>query len=279
MLEVHKTPTEAARMLGISHTAHEAPCQSEARSRAKSLRKALKPSLRSSKLCSVDFTFLPAFGKSLAGHLRRGGLKMLVAYTPGRAVIAVGPEGPAESPADTLEKLLEELPRGSVLVADAEFSSRRCLELLLEKLDEGALAGFLVRANRRWHAELWERLGREPYGVPVKYAGRELYAWRVLLKTRGGAVGAMLISTSPGLGPELYRWRVELLFRSAKELMPPCRLRSLEGRLLLFAVALLAAVLAELFGGLPALRRCLGRLLYPGWGRALLRRLTAAWPA
>jgi len=208
---------------------------------------------------------------------------MLVAYTPGRAVIAVGPEGPADSLADTLEKLLEELPRGSVLVADAEFSSRRCLELLLEKLDEGALAGFLVRANRRWHAELWERLEHEPYGapVPVKYAGRELYACRVLLKTRGGGVSAMLISTSPRLGPELYRrrWRVELLFRSAKELMPPCRLRSLEGRLLLFAVALLAAVLAELFGGLPALRRCLRHLLYPGWGRVLLRRLVAAWPA
>ena len=34
--------------------------------------------------------------------------------------------------------------------------------------------------------------------------------------------------------------------------MPSCRLRSLEGRLLLFAVALLAAVLAELFGGLAA---------------------------
>ena len=116
--------------------------------------------------------------------------------------------------------------------------------------------------------------------MPVEYANRELYAWRVLLKTRE-AVGAMLISAGPWLGPELYRgrWRVELVFRSAKELMPPCRLRSLEGRLLLFAVALLAAVLAELFGGLPALRRCLGRLLYPGWGRALLRRLTAAWPA
>ena len=46
-------------------------------------------------------------------------------------------------PADTLEKLLEELPRGSVLVADAEFSSRRCLELLLEKARRRRVGGLL----------------------------------------------------------------------------------------------------------------------------------------
>ena len=89
----------------------------------------------------------------------------MLAYTLGRAVVAVGSEGLAGSPADTLEKLLEKLPRGSVLVTDAEFSSRRCLELLLEKLEEDAVTGFLVRANRRRH-KLWERLEREPYGVP-----------------------------------------------------------------------------------------------------------------
>lgn len=115
--------------------------------------------------------------------------------------------------------------------------------------------------------------------MPVEYANRELYAWRVLLKTRE-AVGAMLISAGPWLGPELYRgrWRVELVFRSAKELMPPCRLRSLEGRLLLFAIALLAAVLAELFGGLPALRRRLGRMLYPGWAALCLGGLRLLGP-
>lgn len=96
---------------------------------------------------------------------------MLVAYTPGRTAVAVGPEGLADSPADTLEKLLEELPRGSVPVADAEFSGRRCLELLLEKLKEGALAGFLVRANRRWHAELW---GEARERVPRRSRARRI---------------------------------------------------------------------------------------------------------
>ena len=208
---------------------------------------------------------------------------MLTAYRPGQLAIAAGSQELDESPAEVLEKLLDELPRGSVLVADAEFSSSACLKLLLEKYGEGALAGFLVRANKQWHRKLWERLGRESYGVPVpvKLMGHDLYAWKFVLKTRGGAVSAMLLSTSPRLGPELYRrrWSVEVFFRLVKELMPPCRLRSLEGRLLLFWAALLLALLAVLLGGLPALRRCLGRLLRRPAGAAALCLAAAAWPA
>jgi len=42
MLEAHKTPTEAARKLGINHTRRKAPRQSEARSRAQSPEKGAK---------------------------------------------------------------------------------------------------------------------------------------------------------------------------------------------------------------------------------------------
>ena len=145
---------------------------------------------------------------------------MLVAYRPGQLAVAAGPQAPGEAPDEVLEKLLDRLPRGSVPVADAEFSSAACLKHLLEKLDEGALVGFLVRANRQWHAELWERLEREPYGVPVpgKLMGHELYAWRFMLKTRKGPRSAMLFSTSPRLGPELYRgrWSVEIFLASLR---------------------------------------------------------------
>jgi len=284
MLEAHKTPTEAAREYGMHHTtltrrlAKAAP-----EAMPKALKKALKPYVRGSRLCAVDFTFLPTHVKSLAGYVRRGGLKMLVAYMPGQLAAAAGPQAPGEAPDEVLEKLLDELPRGSVLVADAEFSSAACLEKMLGKLDKGELAGFLVRANKQWHRKLWERLEREPYGVPVpvKLMGHDLYAWRVMLKTREGPRSAMLLSTSPKLGPELYRrrWNVEVFFRIVKELMPPCRLRSLEGRLLLFWAALLLALLAVLLGGLPAVRRCLRGLLGRSAGAAALRLAAAAWPA
>jgi len=254
----HLSPSEAAEDMGFSHsTLSRVLAKADPRAVARWLAATARRLARGLPVL-VDVTVLRAPG-SLAPWSRGGRLEVLVLYSPGRLAVAAGLRNAFRGLDELLREALRLARPGSVLVADAEFSSRKCMRVLLEALDAGLIAGFLVRANRRWWPGPWGMAAR---GSPAAFVWRRhtLYAWRSTLETRDGRVEALFISSSPSLGPGLYarRWRVETFFRSAKSLMPPHELRRPQSVLLLFAVCCLLALMLE---DKPELRRSLRRLL------------------
>ena len=207
-------------------------------------------------LYAVDYTFIPHKGKSMADLARGVGLKLLVAYSPGRLAVLVGLETMSTDKEELYKSMLAKAPRGSVVVADAEFSSKAGLGALLDAADRGLIRGFVVKASRRWWGGAWEavRQARRGTPVPVEVLGRTVYAWRVVEKkrSRGRVVEkeAMLFSSSPSFGPGLYRrrWKVEALFEAVKGRLPLMKFRKCQSRLLVFAFVLLLCFLCWAYG-------------------------------
>ena len=232
----------------LAKTKHEAIADAMVKAIASAIPRRL---LAKISLYAVDYTYAPHKGKSMADLARGVGLKLLVAYSPGRLAVLVGLETMSTDREELYKSMLAKAPRGSVVVADAEFSSKPAMGALLDAVDEGSIRGFVVKANRRWWSRAWEavRQARRGSPVPVEVLGRTIYAWRVVEKkrSRGRVVEkeAMLFSSSPSFGPGLYRgrWRVEALFEAVKGRLPLMKFRKCQSRLLVFAFVLLLCFL------------------------------------
>jgi len=81
----------------------------------------------------ADVTVLRA-PRSLAPWSRGGRLELLALYFPGRLAVVIGLRNAFRGLGELLREALRLARPGSVLVADAELSSKACLRVLLEAL-------------------------------------------------------------------------------------------------------------------------------------------------
>ncbi|MFW6117309.1 MAG: hypothetical protein ACOC6G_01830 [Thermoproteota archaeon] len=194
-------------------------------------------------LLVADFTPLDYTGKNLLGlttGTQRGDIFKVLAAATGRVVCYLAHMSMLDFKEDLLHDLLQRAGCGRVFVSDAEFSSKECVRMLWEAVDQGLITGFVVRGNPRWHRVLYRFQGL-PVGCKkrVKLWGREVWIHKVKL----GSETAYLLSTSPVLGPEVYRarWAIEVYFRDAKHLLPKICLHTLAARLAIFASSIIAS--------------------------------------